>query len=693
MKTARIFARSAAVALLVLVPAALAQRGPDASARSPGSSVAAANLPVTRVVLFTSGIGYFEHAGIVEGNAELELTVSSEQMDDLLQSLVLQDFHGGTIRPIRYSSRDPLGRILASYSLDLSSDPTFAELLSQARGEAVSVSTTDELAGVVVNVERVQPPEEEAKSYLTLATGAGLRRIDLAEVRGVRFQRPEVQAELDAALAALAEYRGSDDNLVRLIFSGEGPRRVNVGYVREMPVWKTSYRLVTDEAGLATLQGWAIFDNPTDVDLDGIEVSFVAGQPISFISSLFEPVYLDRPRVDAPVGANIAPPAYQADLRAPAAAAGMAMERSLPRAAPLLKDAGVSAMAQGASTGATFEYRVTEPVSIARHESAMIPIIQGAVEVEHLSIFDPDVLADNPLRALRLTNDTGLHLAAGPVTVFGDRGFMGNSRIEDIVPGDSRVLSYAVDLDLTVEVRSSSEPEEVTAVSIRNGLVETSVRQRLRTEYRANRRGGEERFLVLEHPKRTGFELVAPQPAPAETLESYRFGMTLNGSGPGGRAGQPGDGADRRETDIPSQVTCPGEGPCSLTVIVERTESRSLSVSNVSSDLIAFYLENVELNAEDRAALTRIFDLKRQLARFDESSTTAQRRLDSIHRDQDRIRQNMAVLEPNTSLYLRYLADLEEQEGNLDAIESELDELRRSRAELQAELDRLLGTL
>src|SRR5690606_2275430 len=132
-----------------------------------------------------------------------------------------------------------------------------------------------------------------------------LERIDLAEVWSIGFADENLQRELESALEAIARYSGEHDQALRLRFEGDGARRVSVGYTREMPVWKSSYRLLIGEAGEADLQGWAIFDNPTDLDLVDISVSFVAGQPISFVSDLFEPIYVDRQRVELARSANV----------------------------------------------------------------------------------------------------------------------------------------------------------------------------------------------------------------------------------------------------------------------------------------------------------------------------------------------------------------------------------------------------
>lgn len=677
----------------------------DGAAPSPSSASDApsAQLPVTRVVLFTSGVGYFEHSGVVSGSQELELPVGTADMDDLLQSLVLQDLDGGSIQPVRYPSRDPLGRILQGYSLDLSGNPTLAELLAQARGESVTLEATTVIQGAIVNVESVETEDRGRQTWLTLSTAEGLTRVSLDEVRRIRFQDDAVQAELDAALATLAGFRGEETRTVRLAFEGTGERRVRIGYVREMPVWKTTYRLVLTEDGMADLQGWAIFDNPTDMDLRDIELAFVAGQPISFITDLYEPVYVDRPRVQVSTAPSIVPPQYASEqaqrgsgpdaaaaesAMAPAAdTAGFSLE-----AAPRLQDAGVAAMAQGAATGATFAYNVSTPVSVDRHESAMVPIVQQTVAAHRLSIFDPNVLSSRPLRGVRLVNDTGLHLAAGTVTVFDAGGFTGNARIADLLPGESRILTYAVDLEVSVDRSSSSEPERVTAVQIVQGVIQTEIRQRATTTYRIDAVADAPRFLVIEHAQRDGFEVISPEPAPARTADAYRFGVVTAGSeGIGAGTASNDSASDARQ--IPTHLTCSLSEPCVLDVVMERVESRQLAVGNVTPDQIAFFLENVELTEQDRATLDEILTLKRQIATLDRQIEDLENRRQEIAREQDRIRQNMGALDRNSSLYRRYVSDLEQQEDEIDAIGTELETLRADRRELQDQLDELVRSL
>ena len=676
-------------ALIALAAGAYAQDAPAASAE----------LPVTRLVLFTSGVGYFEHAGVVTGDRVLDLEVSATDMDDVLQSLVVQDLDGGSIRPVTYPTRDPLERILGGYALDLSGNPSLAQLLVQARGERVAVQAGTDLEGALVNVERVERAEGEVETVLTLHTDTGLARISLAEIRTLRFLDERVQAELDAALGALVDHRGDETRTLRISFEGDGDRRVRIGYVREMPVWKTSYRLVLGDDGRADLQGWAIVDNPTGTELRDVDLAFVAGQPISFVTSLYQPVYANRPRVEVSTAPSVVPPLYQEefagealqDVAESAAAPSPAADAaSFGRAAPQLANAGVAALAQGARTGATFVYDVTEPVTVGRYESALVPIVNQPIAAERLSIFTPGVVDQRPLRGVRIDNDTGLHLAAGTLTVFDAGGFTGNARMADLLPGGSRILTFAVDLETSVSTTSGAQPEQVTRVAIVDGVLTAEVRARSTTEYRIDRVVDEPGFLIVEHPKRPGFDVVAPKPAPVETDAFFRFGVAF--AERAAEAAAPDDDAAASDS-VPIHLACDPDAACVLEVVMERVESRMLSFGNVTPDQIAFWLENVELSDDDRDTLQRVQSLKQRIVALDREIAARESRLSEIAQEQNRIRQNMGALDRNSSLYRRYVADLEEQEDEIDALQAELEDLREQRRALQGELDDLLRSL
>lgn len=662
-----------------------------AAAQSPSQDPATLDLPVTRLALFTSGVGYFEHTGVVEGDQEMLLTLPKAEMDDFLQSLVLQDFGGGTIEPVRYSSQAPLGRLLDAYALDLSSNVTLLELLAQARGEQVRLEGPSTIEGALLGVEEQRTTEGTTRAFVTVATAEGVRRVALEDVSAVRFLDPELAADIDAALATIVANRDDDSATVRLRFSGEGQREVRVGYVREMPVWKSTYRLVVGDDGKGTLQGWAIVDNPTDEPLENVQLSFVAGQPISFITSLYQPVWAVRPRVEVKATGGLVPDidvGQSADgitgmLRESAADASFSAAPVPVAPAPQMSGAGVTGQAQTAATASSFVYHVEEPVTIGRNESALVPLVVAEVTAERLALFDRRNHARHPLHAVRLVNDTGLQLAAGSVTIYDEVGFAGNAQLPELLPDEERLLAFAVDLELAVTVASGQRSTSVTRAAIRGNLLEVTELTRQTMEITVSGAPSDGRFLVVQTPALPGFDIVEPRPAPPLSNGQPRFGVALVGA----------DGAVPDDRAVPTHLVCRAGGACTLEVVAERLDSQSLALANLASDRLAIFLENVELSDEDRAVLDQIVSLQRELAEADRQLERTGREIQVIFQEQQRIRSNMTSLDRDSDLYRRYVTELTEQEDTLAELRGLERQQQEERDSLQRRLDELVSRL
>ncbi|HZN69973.1 MAG TPA: hypothetical protein VFB66_32155, partial [Tepidisphaeraceae bacterium] len=318
----------------------------------------AQDVPVKVVVLFSSGVGYFEHFGTVRGDGSTELRFKTQQINDILKSLVLQDLDGGKVAAVTYPSQDPVAKTLRSFQVDITSNPTLAELLNQLRGAKVSLTTgaAENLSGTILGVEKKQRPVgkgDDSKpvevAVLNLLTGGGIRSVTLDEVTNLQIEDPQLRDELQRALSALAQARDQDKKPVSISFRGQGDRRVRLGYVVEAPVWKTSYRLLLsdDQAnaapqgrepgraapnrtegpnkgneraeksplpGSGKLQGWAIIENQTDSDWNDVQLSLISGRPISFIQNLYQPLYIPRPVVQPELYASLTPQTYEGGI-------------------------------------------------------------------------------------------------------------------------------------------------------------------------------------------------------------------------------------------------------------------------------------------------------------------------------------------------------------------------------------------
>ncbi len=290
-------------------------------------------LPIAQVVLFSSGVGYFQREGEVEGTTRIDLSFLAGDINDLLKSLVLQDLGGGKISSISYDSQDPVEKTLRSFALDLTSNPTYGEILNQARGEKIEVvmlqtstSQPSTMTGIIMGMESQRQPAGKdgfaEVELLNLWCAEGMRSVKLTDLQRVRFLNPVIENEVKRALEVLAASHDTQKKSVSLGFSGEGKRPVRVGYVVENPIWKTSYRLVLDKSGKAFLQGWAVIENTSDEDWKDVRMSLVSGRPISFQMNLYQPLYIPRPTVEPELFASLRPPTYSGAMTGPIPAGG-----------------------------------------------------------------------------------------------------------------------------------------------------------------------------------------------------------------------------------------------------------------------------------------------------------------------------------------------------------------------------------
>ena len=665
--------------MFVFVSAALSAQGQWEEGERGGEAREA--LPLSRVVLFSSGVGYFQREGTVEGEADLDLYFETKDVNDLLKSLVVQDLDGGQVTEVTYASRDPLTRTLKSFAVDLTGNPGLAQILSQVRGAQVELLTTQRINGIVVGVESRASGEHTVDTFLNLLTEHGFRAVNLAEVRSFYFVDPRLQGELEQALALLAESRSAEKKRVTVGFSGEGVRRVRVGYLLEAPLWKTSYRLVLGEEQEHYLQGWAIVENTTEQDWRDVSLSLVAGRPISFIMDLYRPLYVPRPTVQMELYSSIVPQRYDEDLgiaaappQAPAAKQRISEFPSASAAEPLAEERylrdeldpgqGVTAAAQAEEAGNFFRYAIRNPVSVPRGESAMLPIVDRNIKGRRISIYNRAVEAKHPLHGLSLENTTELDLMGGPLTVFEQGGYAGDARIDTLPAGAKRLISFAVDLDTEVAVSSRSIPETLLEVRIVKGTLISTLSQRSESTYTIKNSDRRSRSVLIEHPLSPDWELVEPGEAEETTRRAYRFAVEV-------AAGQSEQ----------------------LLVAQERQIDRTVALSNLDEERIIYFISARNVDRRIKQALEQLAERKATLARTVNLRQEQERKVDTIHREQSRIRENMARLEKSSDLYKRYVSLLNEQEDLLEQALTRIEDLRAEERRQREDLDRYILSL
>jgi hypothetical protein len=660
--------------------------GAEKAAPAPEPAAAkSGTLPVSRVILYSSGVGYFQRAGKVSGSARVDLSFPVQDINDLLKSLVLQDLGGGQVSAVSYDSHDPVEKTLQSFAINLNANPSLANILNQARGEKVEVvlqqgtatqpgTLTGSVVGVETQHQKVARDAVADVEVLNLWCAEGMRGVKLADVQRLRFLSPVLEGEVRKALETLALGHDAQKKTVSLSFTGQGEREVHVSYVVESPVWKTSYRLVLGKQGKPYLQGWAIVENPSDEDWSEVGMALISGRPVSFRMNLYDPLYAPRPLVEPELFASLRPQTYEGGmgrLRAPAKMADEAPPAPTapapvaggvaPPAAPadgawalrnelaqrMDLQQGVQSVATASQLGDYFQYVLDQPVSLARQKSALLPIVNKAVEGQRVSIYNERAHAKFPLLGLRFKNTSGLHLMQGPITVFEGSSYAGDSRVLDLQPNEERLLSYAVDLGTEVEAVPDQPRQTLTRVKAYKGILYTTTRLVESKTYRAKNLSEQDRTLLIEHPYREGFRLTSKDKPAERARDVYRFEVKLP-------AGQSASERVTGETDLHSQV----------------------ALTNSDDNFIRLFIQANAASPKVKEALRQALELKGKGDRTRQELAHANQQLADIERDQARIRANLKETPAGADAYKKYLAKLDAQETEVDRLRDKIKQLQ-----------------
>jgi hypothetical protein len=663
------------------------------------------------VVLYKNGVGYFEHRGRVTGNQDLNVRFTTAQLNDVLKSLTVVDLGGGRIGGVRYNSIAPLGQRLDTLRLALDANTSRAGFLDALRGARIEVrSTSASASGRLLTVEEVTRVEKggtEVKSTeISLVTDSGdLRTFELTPATSVRILEGDMTREVGRYMALLASARDKDVRQMTISTAGDGEREVVVSYISEVPVWKSTYRIILPEDGGAKplLQGWAIVDNTVGEDWRNIQLSLVAGAPQSFVEQISQPYYVRRPVVELPRTAQltpqthegaeytqVAPPASAPELRSGStdgqpggviggvvsstgggsgvgggtyhvkalggrnynqmteAENGSAVAAAAPAAAaPERYEQSFEAQSTGEALGDMFEYAIQQNVTVLQNQSALVPIVQAHVDAEKVTLWN--AREHTPVRALWLTNSSGLTLDAGTFNIIEAGAFAGEGLLAEVRPNERRLISYAADTAVRVKSEGASETRPYTRLRAAHGILFLTRELRETRTYTVSNSDTTARSVVIEHPARTGWHFIDKELKPEETSNSYdRF-----------------------------RVKVAPASSAKLVVAEYFPQETTYALITADENLIGFILKSDGIQPDVESALRQLLAKKDAIAAVRRVLKERRDDVDGITREQARIRENMKALKGSAeekALVERYVAGLNRQEDLLGALNSEIAE-------------------
>ncbi len=648
-----------------------------------------ADLPVREVILYKHGVGFFERSGELKPGESARLEFKAGDMNDVLKSLTITDRNGGKISGIHYDASESLDRRLGDFPFALGQQSTLAAFLDQLKGAELEVKLGPEtvsgtIAGARVAIvpDRGQTVQRET---VTLLTGAGeLRTIDLSAAGSIKLADSKLQALFKDYLTVLNNSRSQDKRGVYIDSSGAKTRELVASYMTPAAVWKSSYRLLFGGAAEALLEGWAIVDNTTGEDWTNVRLSVVSGRPISFITQLYEPKYVQRPSEELPEDRAAAPQLFQGGvsggLQAPALAKAFAGSGPAPMparggrgggsgsfaeaqvAADLVRESSIAATATGEGAGELFEYNFASPVTVKTGESAMLPFLQQRVSARKLLIYT-DSMGLHPMNAAEISNSTGKTLDGGPITVYDGGAYAGEAMVETLKSGDKRLISYGVDLGMRISSAWDSSRQAVREIHSRRGVLTARTAIDETKTYTIKNVDAQAKTLVIEYPERQGYQLLNQTPS-EKTSNAYRFEVKVAAS---------------------ATQTFP--------IQEERVTDQTVILSNAAPDVLATWVQNKALSDAGRRQLGEIARKKADIDSNDAQLNQVKTDETNLEQDQERRRQNIQSLNAvagQQDLVQRYARELAAAESKLAGLRDRESELRKQQTQLHAELNSLI---
>jgi hypothetical protein len=328
----------------------------------------------------------------------------------------------------------------------------------------------------------------------------------------------------------------------------------------------------------------------------------------------------------------------------------------------------MSAAANGQGLGDLFEYKLKDKVTLKKNQSALVPIAQTEIEAEKVSLWTGMNGSGRPLRGLWLKNTSSLTLDGGSFSVLENEVFAGEGLTEPIKPGERRIVSYATDLGLLVEVTGNSEPQRYQRVKISKGIMTQTSELRERNVYTVKNQDATARTLIVEHPARADWKLLAGTREPEERAPgTYRFRM-----------------------EVPAKATA------SLPVEENRTLDTVYELSNLDDNQVTLFLRQRTITPDVAQALQKITAQKAAVAKLEGEMENRQNDIDRIVDDQGRLRENMKALRGSAeekSLLQRYTKQLDEQETQIEGLRKKIEDTEARRDKANNELEEMINSL
>ena len=676
-------------------------------------------LKVKKVTIFKHGVSYYILEGIVKGNDTFEIEFKIDEMDDILKSLfVLDTSEKGYISSISYDAALETSQLLKSIMLNIPDVDSFTSLVAQIKGAKVNLTIggAKKIIGTIMGIETVEKAVKNGKIFekkiILLDDHESVTKFSFEEIKSLDILNEDIRKDLKFFLDTVIAGKKKDAKKIIInCESGgedENDRNIFVSYIRESPIWKTSYRLIMSKQQASEnkclLSGWSLIENTTNQDWENIELSLVAGMPVSFKYEFYRPIFIERPVIRPPKVLSAKPTEIEEGMEKEEfreyAMADMAPAKSMkrrgiltaPGAPPatgavggagygrstlsddtLLDKIKAQTQTQTKDLGELFEYNITKSVSIKRKQSALVPILTELIKAKKVLLYNKNENDKNPNACLEISNNTNLTLERGPATIIYDDNLAGEAIIPFLNKGDTRLLNYAVEQAVIITHEQKSENLSIHKVTFGSGYSYEHYFSNLTTIYKIINKTDEEKDLYLDHSKTHDFKFIEKSIEPEETPNYWRFKISL----------KPKDAI-------------------TFTLKEQREDYTSNYLWNWAKEdflkRVGFYVRKKFIDTNLETQLKEIAGLIQKLNDLNTKRDKLDEERDLMTDEQARLRENISVLGDDSqsiTLKERYIKKLNDQENRFETISAELKKLEKDidsmNKKIQTSMEKLDG--
>ncbi|TKJ22343.1 MAG: hypothetical protein CEE43_07265 [Promethearchaeota archaeon Loki_b32] len=672
---------------------------------------------VKRVIIFKHGVSYYILEGILKGTGKFELEFKIDEMNDILKSLfVLDTSEKGYVSSISYDAALETSQLLKSIMLNIPDRDSFSSLITQIKGADVNLTIggAKKVSGKIMGIEFVEKLSKvekiTEKLLILLQEDDLIAKYNFSEIKSLEILNEEIKKDLKFFLDTVIAGKKKDAKKIIINCESGGDdaaeRNIFVSYIRESPIWKTSYRLIMSKQQeleqKCLLSGWSLIENTTNQDWEDIELSLVAGLPVSFIYAFYRPIFIQRPVIQPPKILSARPTEIEEGLemdkfddyamaemeaipskkrartmsksaRPPPAPAGGGFGRmqSVMSDTEIYDKVKSQVKTQTKDLGELFEYNISNPVTIKRKQSALVPILTESIKSNRILLYNKNDHDKNPNACLEITNNTNLTLETGPATIIYDDNLAGEAIIPFLNKGDTRLLNYAIEQAVIITHEQESENLSVHRVTFGSGYSYEYYYTNMTTTYKIKNKTEQEKELYLDHPKTYEYKVIEKPVEPEETTNYWRFKLTL----------KPKDA-----------------------VVFKLKEQRENYSSNYiwnfnKEDLlkrVGFYVKQKFIDPDLETKLKEIAGLIQTLNDLRAKDDKLNEERDIMTDEQVRLRENISVLGEDSqsiSLKERYIKKLNTQESRFEEIKKELKILEKKIKELNTDVENKMNLL